>query len=618
TMGGGIIITLLLVALLRSLLNTRAEAQRIANDITAELSANRVMLQQIVDTVPQAIFWKDKAGVYLGCNLVFPSAVGLADTKQIIGKTDFDMPWPRAEAEIYRADDAQVVTSGIPKRNIVEPMQRADGSRVWLATTKLPLLDAQGGIDGVLGVFEDITERKQAEEALRESEELNRMVLQTAKDGFWLANTHGQLLNVNEAYCRMSGYGKQELLGMRIPDLEARETQNNTASHIEKILTTGEDFFETRHRHRDGTIFDVEISVRCLPAQGGLFVGFIRDVTGRKRMENDLLTVHNELEKKVLERTEELHVALEKYRVLFESFPLGISMTDKAGNIIEANLESERLLGIPQGEHILRKCDGPEWQIICPDGSPMPTAEYASVRALQENRRIENVQMGIVKKNAAITWLNVTAAPIPLADFGVAIIYGDITDRKQAEQDRIAREAAEAATRAKSLFVANMSHEIRTPMNAILGFAQVLERDPSLMPHQVENVRTITRSGEYLLRLINDILDISKIEAGRTTLNEAAFCLHDLLDDLEMMFRSRMNARGLQFLMERNGSVPSCVIADEGKLRQVLVNLIGNAEKFTETGGVAVRVRTKAVEGATGEDKETLRLWVEVEDTGRG
>ncbi|MEI7673999.1 MAG: ATP-binding protein, partial [Deltaproteobacteria bacterium] len=197
-------------------------------------------------------------------------------------------------------------------------------------------------------------------------------------------------------------------------------------------------------------------------------------------------------------------------------------------------------------------------------------------------------------------------------------LHRDITDRKQAEQDRIGREAAEAATRAKSIFVANMSHEIRTPMNAILGFAQVLERDPSLMPHQVENVRTITRSGEYLLRLINDILDISKIEAGRTTLNDAAFCLHDLLDDLSMMFRPRINARGLQFLMERDSSVPPYVIADEGKLRQVLVNLIGNAEKFTETGGVAVRVRAEAVEGISGEEKETLRLWIEVEDTGRG
>ena len=189
---------------------------------------------------------------------------------------------------------------------------------------------------------------------------------------------------------------------------------------------------------------------------------------------------------------------------------------------------------------------------------------------------------------------------------------------KRAELDRIARAVAEEANRAKSLFVASMSHEIRTPMNAILGFAQILERDPSLSPEQVEHVRIITRSGAHLLRLIGDILDISKIESGQITLNEAAFCLHDLLNDMELMFRSRVKAQGLQLIVDWDESLPRYVTADDGKLRQILVNLIGNAVKFTVTGGVAVRVRAEAVEGKTGKDPEALRLMVEVEDTGPG
>ena len=173
---------------------------------------------------------------------------------------------------------------------------------------------------------------------------------------------------------------------------------------------------------------------------------------------------------------------------------------------------------------------------------------------------------------------------------------------------------AEKANLAKSAFLANMSHEIRTPMNAILGFAQVLERDPALLPRQAEHVTTITRSGAHLLGLINDILDMSKIEAGLATLNLKIFCLHDFLEDLEALFRSRAESKGLHFVVERDEGVPRHVNADEGKLRQIFVNLIGNAVKFTDSGGVTVQVGAKAMSDVDG----SLRLAVSVEDTGPG
>jgi PAS domain S-box-containing protein len=131
------------------------------------LLESQAMLKQILDTVPQSIFWKDKHSVYLGCNQVFARAIGLAGSEQIAGKTDFDLPWPRAEAEAYRADDAQVIASGVPRRHIIEPLQQADGTRLWIDTTKMPLVDAQQEVRGILGVYEDVTQRKRAEEALR-------------------------------------------------------------------------------------------------------------------------------------------------------------------------------------------------------------------------------------------------------------------------------------------------------------------------------------------------------------------------------------------------------------------------------------------------------------------
>jgi PAS domain S-box-containing protein len=129
-----------------------------------------------------------------------------------------------------------------------------------------------------------------------------------------------------------------------------------------------------------------------------------------------------------------LRISVEKYRILFESFPLGITISDPTGKILETNQEAERLLGVPRAEHDRRQIDSTEWQIIRPDGTPMPSTEYASMIALQEHRVIANVEMGVVKKNGDITWLSVTAAPIPLEGYGVAIAYGDVTDRKRAAE----------------------------------------------------------------------------------------------------------------------------------------------------------------------------------------
>ncbi|MBI5688067.1 MAG: response regulator [Verrucomicrobia bacterium] len=175
-----------------------------------------------------------------------------------------------------------------------------------------------------------------------------------------------------------------------------------------------------------------------------------------------------------------------------------------------------------------------------------------------------------------------------------------------------AKRSAEAANRAKSVFLANMSHEIRTPMNAILGFSQLMQRDPVLTPQQRQHLDTINRSGEHLLALINDILEVSRIEAGRTTLNTTTFDLHALLHDVEMMFRLRTDDKQLRLVLERIGEVSRFVVTDESKLRQVLINLLGNAVKFTDKGGITLRVQTQAMDG------RALRLRVEVEDTGPG
>ncbi|MGB0385857.1 MAG: AAA family ATPase [Ardenticatenaceae bacterium] len=182
----------------------------------------------------------------------------------------------------------------------------------------------------------------------------------------------------------------------------------------------------------------------------------------------------------------------------------------------------------------------------------------------------------------------------------------EIVERKRAE------EAANEANQAKSTFLANMSHELRTPLNAILGFSQIMRRSRSLPSDHVDNLGIISRSGEHLLTLINNVLDLSKIEAGKTTLNEKNFDLYRLLDDLEEMFQLKADDKRLQLIFERTPDLPRYVHTDEVKLRQILINLLNNALKFTDFGGVSVHVApNRALNGATA-------LSFSVSDTGAG
>ncbi|MCC7278028.1 MAG: response regulator [Chromatiaceae bacterium] len=279
---------------------------------------------------------------------------------------------------------------------------------------------------------------------------------------------------------------------------------------------------------------------------------------------------------------------------------------------MDCNRASEMLLGISRDEHFRRTYNGEEWEIIRPDGTPMPPQEYAGVRAAVEGRPVRDVEMGVVRPDGVV-WISVSAMPYPHPDYGVVIAYVDTTASKQVEADLLqARGLAERATRMKSEFLANMSHEIRTPMNAVLGFCYLLERQP-LDAAALDLVLKVRNAGRSLLTIINDILDFSKIEAGRLEIQPAPFRLSLLLDDLAALMATAASDKHLELIITPPDSwCCDALIGDAGRLQQVLINLLGNAIKFTDEGEVELRIDLESVRD------QDIRLRFAVRDTGIG
>jgi PAS domain S-box-containing protein len=267
----------------------------IARDITAakgsdwEKEKQRDLFETVLANVPASIFWKDRNSVYLGANKRFAQDAGLQNPEELLGKTDYDMAWTQEQAAFYRQCDHEVMDSGQPLLNIEESQRQAGGKEVYLLTNKVPLRDESGEVYGMLGIYMDITKRKRAEMALRESEERYRAVVETAADGFWMVDGQGRILAANNAYARRSAYSREQLLSMGIADVEADEDAAAVRRRMDRIRQLGSETFETHHRTSNGTVWPVEVHASYWESAGEYYFAFLHDMSERMALERAII-----------------------------------------------------------------------------------------------------------------------------------------------------------------------------------------------------------------------------------------------------------------------------------------------------------------------------------------
>jgi len=434
-----------------------------------------------------------------------------------------------------------------------------------------------------------ITERMAAQEALHESEEQYRTMVESISDAFFTLDNQLRFTYFNKQAEALLLKKSSEVLGKQIFSEVFKEAKGSvfeekyTYALSAKQISTFETFFGIEP-------YINWYNVRVYPGTEGISV-FFTVITEKKKADSALFS------------------SLLKYQTLFDLFPAGITISDSNGQIIETNSIAQRMLGLSPEQQKQRQINGIEWQIIRPDGSQMPASEYASVRALNEKCQVENVEMGIHKGDGRVTWINVSATPIPLEGYGVAIIYNDITERKQAEQELIkAKEHAEESDNFKSAFLANMSHEIRTPMNGILGFAGLLKTPDLNGEDQQKYIRIIEKSGKRMLNIINDIIDISKIESGMVEVSITESNINEQIEYIYTFFKPEVEAKGMHFFFKNSLPAKEAIIeTDHEKIYAILTNLVKNAIKYSKEGSIEF-----------GYEKRGAYLEFFVKDTGIG
>jgi PAS domain S-box-containing protein len=492
---------------------------------------------------------------------------------------------------------------------------RKDGTRFPAVVSVTALRDAVGAIIGYLLIGTDNTARKEAEEALLKAGALQSAIFNSANFSSIATDAKGVIQIFNVGAERMLGYAAGEVMNTITPaDISdpqelvarARALSAELATAIEpgfealvfKASRGIEDIYELTYIRKDGTRFPAVVSVTALRDAAGAIIGYLligTDNTARKLVEEEQKRSDQRL------RDQQFYT-----RSLIESNIDALITTDPAGIITDVNKQTEALTGSTRDELI-----GAPFKDCFTD----PERAEAGIRRVLAEKSLTDYELTVRSRDGKQTVVSYNGATFydrGRTLQGVFAAARDVTERKRVEAElQQAKAAAESASRTKSDFLASMSHEIRTPMNAVMGIADLLAKT-ALTPEQDKYVQIFRRSGDNLLNLINDILDLSKVEASQLDLEQTGFSLSDHLEKAIEMVAAKAQEKGLTLTSAIAPDVSNDLVGDPTRLRQVLLNLLGNAIKFTEAGEVALKV-ARDPDGAV-----PTALRFSVSDTGIG
>jgi PAS domain S-box-containing protein len=555
----------------------------VSRDVTARKQAEE-RLRDLVEKEKDIIFTLDREGHIDSANPAAETILGYTP-EEFLGRSFLEFIPPQWHQRTQADFDRLLQTGEITAETVLLDKK---GQPHFLECSCTVIKEADRVV-GARGIARDITDRKQAAEALQQSAQQWNDTFDAINDAVCLLDPEGKILKANLAMRKLVGTGESELIGQRCHHVVHGTPQPIEGCPLVRTRQTGQR--ETLER----TTGDRWLSIVADPMldEGGRLVGcvhIISDITDRKQIEREL----NRSNRTLLQLNRRLEATAREIQTLMKHVVENHDFTGRFQNGLLNRCWEVRNCGSRNCPSYQREDNLRCWEIagtFCEDAVPgRPAQESDDCRTCKvyQSARADCVQELGETFNEMI------------------VILGD-RQRELAD----ARAAAEAANRAKSEFLANMSHEIRTPMTAILGFAEVLLQDLQ-QPDMLEAAKTIQRNGKHLLGIINDVLDLSKIEAGKLRVEQIQCSPHQIVAEVASLMRVRADAKGLPLVVECCGPTPETITTDPTRLRQILVNLISNAIKFTAAG--SVRVVTRLVEDG-GPD---ARLRFDVIDTGIG